>query len=40
MIDKEVFEAVIKAESILKSLCVIVVDLSRVYNSCNSSHGK
>lgn len=31
MIDKEIFEAVIKPEYILKSLCVVVVDLSKVY---------
>ena len=30
MITKEVFESIIKPEYILKSLCVISVDLSRV----------
>jgi len=30
LIDKEVFQTVIKAENILNSVCLIVVDLSRV----------
>lgn len=30
MITKEVFQSVVKPENILNSVCVIVVDLSRV----------
>jgi hypothetical protein len=30
LIDKEVFQTVIKPENILNSVCLIVVDLSRV----------
>lgn len=32
LIDKEVFQTVIKAENIINSVCIIVVDLSRVNN--------
>lgn len=30
LIDKEVFQTVVKAENIINSVCLIVVDLSRV----------
>jgi hypothetical protein len=33
MIERDHFESVIKPEFILKSLCIIVVDLTRVINS-------
>jgi hypothetical protein len=41
MIDREVFLSVIQPERILKSVCIIVVDLSRVFiTSNNFSHGR
>ena len=41
MIDREVFLSIIQPERIMKSVCVIVVDLSRVFiTSNNFSHGR
>jgi len=41
MIDKEVFLSIIQPERILKSICIIVVDLSRVFiKSYNFSLGR
>jgi hypothetical protein len=36
MIDRDVFETIIKPEFILKSMCVIVVDLSRSWEIMES----
>jgi hypothetical protein len=41
MIDREVFLSIIQPERILKSVCIIVVDLSRVFITLNNfSHGR
>ena len=32
LIEKETFESIIKPEFLLKAMCLIVVDLSRVYH--------